>query len=202
MKQQTITNFYVHWVSKRIFATLWEISKCCDSEYEKESKQAKEFEFRCSIQNYWFLKAELTISKVNHVSWNFRYDKRGYFKYAEERLISSFIIEKHSNFEIYEGDCEWGDDIEAFTKNKNKIVDAIFLWKHSKCSIKFIATKLSIQKKMICNILSKYKENIKKRNMKEWRAPKAQEDQSIEINSSQSKIIEFIQKGDKLGLKI
>ena len=39
MNQQTITNFYVPGVSKRIFATLREISKCSDSESEEESKQ-------------------------------------------------------------------------------------------------------------------------------------------------------------------
>ena len=43
---------------------------------------------------------------------------------------------------------------------------------------------------------------LKNWNIKEWRAPKAQEDQSIETNSGQSKIIEFLQKGDQLELKI
>ena len=48
-------------------------------------------------------------------------------KYVEKILINSFIIEKHSEFDIYEGDCDLGDDIDSFTNKKNKIVDAIFL---------------------------------------------------------------------------
>ena len=38
-------------------------------------------------------------------------------KYDEKTLISSFIIEKHLEFEIYEGDCGSGDDINTLTNN-------------------------------------------------------------------------------------
>ena len=123
-------------------------------------------------------------------------------KYVEKTLISSFIIEKHSEFEIYEGDCDSGDDIDMFTNKKNKIVDAIFLLKHSKYSIKFIAAKLSIQKEMVCNILSKYKKNIIKLKHERMKSTKGTR-KLIDRDKLQAiKDYWTSPKGDQLGLKI
>ena len=171
MNQQTITNFYVPGVSKRIFATLREISKCSDSESEEESKQ-EDLGFVVPHGIIDSSKRNLPYQKLIMSLGISDMANEDILKYVEKALISSFIIEKHSEFEIYEGDCDSGDDIDTFTNKKNKIVDAIYLWRHSKYSIKSIAAKLSIQKEMVCNILSKYKKNIKKLKHKRMKSTK------------------------------
>ena len=79
MNQQTITNFYVPGVLKRIFATLREISKCSDSEFDDESKQEDlSFVFPHGIIDS--SKRNLSYQKLIMCFWNFRYGKRGYSK--------------------------------------------------------------------------------------------------------------------------
>ena len=92
MKQQTITNFYVLGVSKRIFATLREISKCSDSESEEESKQ----EILSFVVSYGIIdssKLNLPYQKLIMSLGISDMTNEDILKYVEERLISSFITE-------------------------------------------------------------------------------------------------------------
>ena len=125
---------------------LREISKCSDSESEEENEQ-ENLSFVVPYEIIDSSKRNLSYQKLIMSIRISDMINEDILKYFEKRLISSFIIEKNSELEIYEGDYDLGDDIDVFTNKKNKIVDAIFLWKHFKYSIKSIAAKLSIQKK-------------------------------------------------------
>ena len=56
------------------------------------------------------------------------------------------------------------NDIEVDEDKQRVQINAIFLWKWHRYSIKSIATKLSITKEKVNQILSLYRTNVKKSN--------------------------------------
>ena len=160
MTQQAFTNFYIPGTSLRIYTKLQTIQTECELTYGEEEK----VERHNSVTPLGIIDG----SKLN---------------FAYKELIKALGISELTNKEIretlkahlasiiknnepmiidkLETDNNSESDINADPNKSLVSIEAIFLWRRYRYSIKSIAALLSIPKEKVAEVLTQYRRNVK-----------------------------------------